>query len=188
MARTFVLLDRDGTLIVERHYLSDPAQVDLLPGAAAGLRKMMDLGLGLAVVSNQSGVGRGYFDLARLEAIHQRMRELLAADQVRLDGIYVCPHVPEDKCACRKPGTGMVTAAAAELGFVPAETFVIGDKPCDIELGQAVGAKTFLVRTGYGSRHEQDATLRPDHVVDNLLEAANIIAQHLSTAARSPAS
>src|SRR5271166_4576848 len=99
----FVALDRDGTIIVERQYLSDPEAVELLPGAAAGLRTMRNLGLGLVVVTNQSAVGRGYFDLARLDEIHGRLRELLAGEDVTIDGIYVCPHTPEDGCRCRKP-------------------------------------------------------------------------------------
>ncbi|HET7537565.1 MAG TPA: HAD family hydrolase [Candidatus Didemnitutus sp.] len=180
MSRRYVMLDRDGTLIVERHYLSDPAQVELLPGAAAGLRELQELGLGLIVVTNQSGVGRGYFTRTRLDEIHRRMTDLLAAEGVTLDGTYVCPHTPEDNCSCRKPQPGLVTTAAAELGFDPTQGFMIGDKPCDVELGQAVGAPTFLVRTGYGAKHEADASLRPDHVVDDIPAAAGIIARLLS--------
>lgn len=181
MPRPFVMLDRDGTLIAERHYLSDPDQVELLPGAVAGLQRLRQLGLGLIMVTNQSGVGRGYFSLARLDEVHERVRKLLGEHQVLLDGIYVCPHVPEDNCACRKPRPGLLVRAAAELGFDPAEGFVIGDKPCDIELGQAVKARTFLVRTGYGAKHEADASTQADHVVDNILDAANIITQLVAT-------
>lgn len=177
MARPFVMLDRDGTLIAERHYLSDPTQVELLPGAVAGLQRLRQLGLGLVMVTNQSGVGRGYFSRARLDEVHQRLKDLLSEHEVFLDGVYVCPHVPEDDCACRKPRTGLVDAAVAELHFNPAAAFMIGDKPCDIELGRAVRARTFLVRTGYGAKHEADSSARPDYVVDNLLDAATIIAQ-----------
>ena len=176
-SRRFVMLDRDGTLIAERHYLSDPQQVELLPGVVAGLQQLKKFGLGLVMITNQSGVGRGYFTLAKLEAVHQRLRELLAAHQIFLEGIYVCPHVPEDNCPCRKPLPGLVNAAVAELKFDPASSFMIGDKPCDIELGQAVNARTFLVRTGYGAKHEAAGYARADHVVDNILEAATIIAQ-----------
>jgi D-glycero-D-manno-heptose 1,7-bisphosphate phosphatase len=176
MSRRFVVLDRDGTIIAERHYLSDPAQVELLPGAAEGLRRMAALGLGLIVVTNQSGVARGYFDLQRVDEIHARMRTLLAAEHVKLDGIYVCPHAPDADCTCRKPRAGLVLAAAAQLHFAPRECFVIGDKPCDIELGQALSATTILVRTGYGAEHEAAGSVRPDHVVDDLCAAAELIA------------
>ena len=173
--RRFVVLDRDGTIIVERHYLSDPEGVELLPRVTSGLQQLSAMGLGLIVVTNQSGVGRGLFDTARLALIHQRLCALLAAEGIHLDGIYFCPHAPEDACGCRKPMTGVLERAAQELDFDPGSTFVIGDKPCDIELGQRVGATTFLVRTGYGAAVAADATVRPDYVVDGVWEAAQMI-------------
>ena len=175
----FVLLDRDGTIIKDCHYLSDPDLVELLPEAAVGMRQFQSMGLGLVVVTNQSPIGRGLFDENRLEQIHQRLRSLLAIEGVHLDGIYHCPHVSDDRCLCRKPNTGMVNTAAKELNFDPKTSFVIGDKSCDIQLGQQVGAKTFLVRTGYGAEVAKDASLKPDYVVDSLKEAAHIVKQLL---------
>lgn len=172
--RRFVLLDRDGTLNVERHYLASPDGLELLPGALIGLQRLTRLGLGLAVLSNQSGIGRGYFDWLALTAIHDRLRELLWEGGVALDGIYVCPHIEEDNCSCRKPRFGLARQAAAELGFHLAEAFVIGDKPSDIELGRRIGATSLLVRTGYGEQHAG----RPgaaDFVVADLREAAEVI-------------
>jgi HAD superfamily hydrolase (TIGR01662 family) len=160
MARRFVALDRDGTIIVERHYLSDPEQVALLPGAATGLRALR---------------ARGFFDQARLEAIHQRLGALLQAQGVRLDGLYVCPHRPDEGCACRKPGTGLLERAASELRFDPRSSFVIGDKACDVELGQRVGATTLLVRTGYGAQTLATLSSAPDYVADDLQHAAALI-------------
>jgi D-glycero-D-manno-heptose 1,7-bisphosphate phosphatase len=174
-----VLLDRDGTLNVERHYLSDPDQVELLPNAARGLAEMARLGLGLVVVTNQSAVGRGLFDQARLGQIHQRLRDLLHAEGVQIEGVYACPHVPEDECRCRKPRTGLVEQAARDLGFLPANGFMIGDKRCDIDLGQAVGATTFLVRTGYGAAAEADLDVQPSFVVDDLWHASQVIGRLL---------
>ncbi|HWG44463.1 MAG TPA: HAD family hydrolase [Gemmataceae bacterium] len=170
----FVLLDRDGTLIVERNYLARVEDVELLPTTAQGLRLLNDLGLGLAVLTNQSGLSRGYFDQAALDAIHAHLRQLLAKEGVSLAGIYVCPHTPDDDCDCRKPRLGLARRAAAELHFDPAASFVIGDKPCDIELGRRLGATTFLVRTGYGLLHEREG-LQADHVVDDVLAAAHVI-------------
>jgi D-glycero-D-manno-heptose 1,7-bisphosphate phosphatase len=178
--RRFVLLDRDGTIIVERNYLSDPAQVELLPRAAEGLARLLEMGLGLVVVTNQSGIGRGYFDSSTLQAIHDRMCGMLAACGVFLDGIYVCPHTPDDQCECRKPRSGLVEAAARELGFAPRDAFVVGDKACDVELGRCVGARSILVRTGYGAEFAGEPTLRPAGVVDDLLGAAHFIEPLLS--------
>ncbi len=173
--RRFSVLDRDGTIIVERHYLSDPQGVEVLPGAATGMRKLSSMGFGLVVITNQSAIGRGLFDRARLDAIHQRMRELLAAEGVSLDGIYFCPHRPDENCTCRKPKPGLLELAARELQFDPENSFVMGDKACDIELGQRAGAKTFLVRTGYGAQEARDARISPDYVVDDVADAARII-------------
>lgn len=179
--RRFVLLDRDGTLIVERHYLSDPCQVEFIPRVAEGLRQLRRLGLGLVVITNQSGVGRGFFDETRLDLIHERLCELLEAEGIHLDGIYFCPHTPEDDCLCRKPRTGLIERAARELDFDPRRVFVIGDQPCDIQLGQRIGATTFLVRTGYGMEVAAAAKVSPGYVVDGVSEAAQVIERVLVT-------
>jgi D-glycero-D-manno-heptose 1,7-bisphosphate phosphatase len=179
--RRFILLDRDGTINVERHYLSDPDQVELIPGVADGLRHLSEMGFGLLVVTNQSAIGRGYFDQSRLDLIHNRLIELLSREGVKLDGIYFCPHTPEDACQCRKPRTALVEAAARDLNFNPEDSFVIGDKPCDIELGQKVGATTILVRTGYGAQFPSNATLLPDFVVEDMAQAADVIENLLAS-------
>jgi D-glycero-D-manno-heptose 1,7-bisphosphate phosphatase len=179
--RRFILLDRDGTIIVERHYLSDPQQVELISGAALGLGLLRQMGFGLVVITNQSGIGRGLFDRARLDLIHRRLYALLAAEGVYLNGIYFCPHTPEDECSCRKPKPGLVELAATQLGFDPQASYLIGDQPCDIELGQRIGATTFLVRTGYGAQVAAQTTVNPDCVVEDLWEAAQIIKRLLAT-------
>jgi D-glycero-D-manno-heptose 1,7-bisphosphate phosphatase len=171
------MLDRDGTIIAERHYLSHPDQVELMPGSASGLRTMRDLGCGLLVLTNQSGIGRGYFDVDMLAKVHGRMTELLAAEGVELDGIYYCPHTPEQCCDCRKPATGLALRAAAEHGFEPATGFVVGDKRCDVDLGRNIGARSILVRTGYGNEEARLPDLRVDHICDDLADAASFIAE-----------
>jgi D-glycero-D-manno-heptose 1,7-bisphosphate phosphatase len=168
----FVLLDRDGTIIVERRYLSDPDGVELLPGAVEGLKRLQDLGLGLAVVTNQSGVGRGYFDVQRVHDVHIRLRELLAQRNIHLNGVFFCPHVPCDQCLCRKPRPGLAWRAADELHFDLQSAFVIGDKACDVELGRRVNAKSILVRTGYGSETATRGAAKPDFVAEDLRHAA----------------
>lgn len=173
--RRFVLLDRDGTIIAERHYLSDPAGVQLLPHAASGLRRMTELGLGLVGITNQSAIGRGYFDEARLNQIHDRLYQLLREQRASLDGVYYCPHRPEDHCNCRKPEIALAKRAAREFGFDHRDSFVIGDKECDVEMGQRLGATTFLVLTGYGRETDAKKRARPDFVVADLAEAATAI-------------
>jgi len=173
--RQFVVLDRDGTIIAERHYLSEPGQIEFLPGACRGLRLMLEIGLGLVLVTNQSGVGRGFLDEAHLDLIHQQFREFLKAEEIHLDGIYFCPHMPEDDCSCRKPRPGLIERAAKELDFDLQASFVVGDKPADIEMGRRVRATTFLVRTGYGSESVSDLTVNPDYVADDLWVAAQMI-------------
>jgi phosphoheptose isomerase len=174
-SKAFVLLDRDGTVVAEKNYLSDPGQIELIPGAADGLRKLRWSGLGLLIITNQSGVGRGYFDEATLGLIHRRLLDLLQAEGVSVDGIYHCPHTPEEGCNCRKPRTGLAEVAARDHQFDPRSCFVIGDKSCDIDMGRNIGATTILVRTGYGSRVEAEGASRPDHVVDDLREAAALV-------------
>lgn len=174
--RHFVLVDRDGTINVERDYLSDPAALELIPGAARAIRDLNAAGFGVVVITNQSGIGRGYFTLERLAEVHARLIELLAAEGATADGIYICPHGPGDDCACRKPLPGMVEQAVAEHGFDPRQGFMIGDKEADVELGRSVGAETFLVRTGYGRKYE--AATKADHVVDDLAAAVAAILAH----------
>ncbi len=173
--KRFAILDRDGTIIIHEHYLSDPDKVKLLPGATDGLRKLRALGLGLVVVTNQSAIGRGYLDEPRLALIHERLNQLLLAESIRLDGIYYCPHRPEDNCTCRKPRTGMILSASSSFDFEPSDGFVVGDNECDILLGQNVRATTFLTRTGHGAEIEARGTVQPDYIVDNLFQAAQII-------------
>ena len=173
--RQFVVLDRDGTIIAERHYLSDPLEIEFLPGAVQGLRQMGAMGLGLVVVTNQSAVGRGFFDEAHLDLIHRRLCALLKAEGIRLEGIYFCPHRPDMGCPCRKPKPGLIERAASELDFDLEASFVIGDKPADIEMGRQVRATTFLVRTGYGAEFVDDPKVHPDYIADDLWAAARTI-------------
>jgi len=173
--RRFVVLDRDGTLIVERNYLSDPCQVEVTLGATRALRQLNEMGLGLVVITNQSGIGRGFFDEKRLGLIHQRLCDLLATEGIHLDGIYFCPHLPQDGCPCRKPRPGLLELAARELDFDPCSCFVIGDRSTDIELGKMVGATTFLVRGGYGELVVEETQVIPDYVVHGMGDAAQVI-------------
>ncbi len=170
-----IVLDRDGTLIRERHYLSHPDQVELLPGVVQGLSRIRALGLRLVIATNQSGIGRGYFSTEELEAVHDRLHSLLAKGGVELDGIYFCPHTPDMGCACRKPGTQLIEQAGRDLGFDPKQTIVVGDKSCDIQAGKNVGGVTALVRSGYGARRGILSDCEPDLIIDSILDLAQLL-------------
>jgi D-glycero-D-manno-heptose 1,7-bisphosphate phosphatase len=133
------------------------------------------MGFSLVLITNQSGIARGFFSAATLEEIHTRMEQLLAETGVRLDAIYVCPHRPEDDCGCRKPKVGLIQQAANDLGFTPEHSIVIGDKASDVEMGRNAGAVTFLVRTGYGAGVEPAQGSLAEFVVDDLPAAARVI-------------
>lgn len=169
-ARPGLLIDRDGTLIEDRDYLADPDEVVLLPGAAAAIGAANRAGVPVVLVSNQSGIGRGYFGEAELQAVNRRIETLLAAEGAHLDGLYHCPHAPDAGCDCRKPAPGMARQAAADLGLDLARAFVVGDKGADLDLARAVAATPLLVRTGYG-RETEAAGGDAEAVFDNLAAA-----------------
>lgn len=150
MGRPACFLDRDGTVIVDRGYARSAAEIALLPGAAVAVGRLNARGIAAVLVSNQSGVGRGLFTPQDLAAQHERLLELLAADRAYLDGIYFCPHRPDEGCACRKPGGELVLTAARELDLDLSRSFAIGDKAADVELGERWLAGGLLVRTGMG--------------------------------------
>jgi heptosyltransferase-2 len=179
-----VFLDRDGTLNKDTGYIKSPDELTVLPGVGAALARLKKAGARLVVVTNQSGLGRGYFTGKNLEAIHTRLRLLLAEDQVTLDGLYFCPHHPDDQCNCRKPAAGMIDRAVAELRVNLDRAYIIGDSARDIELAKQVGIQSLLVLTGpTGTEAMADLTLRglpPDHVAEGLPQAVDWILAHAS--------
>ena len=167
-------MDRDGTIIEERDYLSDPKLVKLLPNAAEGLRGLQEMGFGIIVITNQSGIGRGYFSDETVQEIHRKMVEDLKVFGVQLDGIYYCPHAPEDHCNCRKPRIGLVINAQADFFFSTEECYVIGDNFCDIELAKNINAKSILVETGHGEYVKNSKKIAPDFIAKDLLDSVRI--------------
>ena len=139
--RRLALIDRDGTIIVDKVYLSDPDEIEFAPGAIEGLRLLRDAGFTLVLITNQSGIARGYFDLAALERIHDRLQSMLAAEGLQLKAIYFCPHGPDDGCNCRKPAPGMINEAMRDLGVGANQVVVIGDSDADMGAAAAAGAK-----------------------------------------------
>jgi len=170
-----VFLDRDGTMIEEREYLSRPEGVVLYPGVGPALRRLMDSGFKLVIVTNQSGIGRGYYTEADMHRVNDRMLELLATDGVRIEKIYFAPEAPDQPSRGRKPSPQFLFDARDELGFDLARSFIIGDKLIDLECGWNAGVRqAILVRTGYGKGFEQKEpkAVARAWVVDDLAKAA----------------
>ena len=181
-----VFLDRDGTVSEEVSYISDPNMLRLIPRAAEAIRLINESGLMAVVVTNQSGIARGYFTEPVLKEIHIKMELLLKAEGSRIDKIYYCPHHPEVglpeyvlDCECRKPRTGMIDAAAKDLNIDVGGSYVVGDKIIDIELAHKAGARGILVMTGYGREELKSLTnerkVWPDHIADDLYDAVKWI-------------
>lgn len=165
--RRAVFLDRDGTLVEEVPYLHDPALVRLVPGAAGALRQLAAAGFALVVVTNQAGVARGYYGEDAVGRVHRRLRELLAAGGVALDGIWYCPHHPDGvvaalarACRCRKPGPGMLQAAAAELGIDLDASYLVGNDASDVGAARAAGVTPLFVTTGQAAGRAAPAGVR----------------------------
>jgi D-glycero-D-manno-heptose 1,7-bisphosphate phosphatase len=165
-----VVLDRDGTIVIDRGYADDAASLEFAPRAAEGLRFFHANGYRLLVITNQSGVGRGLFALERVHEMNARLEVMVSEAGARLERIYFCPHAPEAGCACRKPAPGLLAQAAAELRFDPACAVVIGDKESDIEFGRRAGATTILIAAQGPS---PAARVQPDFVARDLLAAAH---------------
>ena len=150
-----LFLDRDGVLVVEKDYLCDPAEVQLVPGASEALKRAREAGYLLVGVSNQSGLGRGRFTTTEFVAVMVRFAALLQEDDSRLDDFYYCPHRPDQGCRCRKPAPGLLEEAARHHRWDPTRSWVIGDKISDLDLALQANLKPALVRTGYGREQEQ---------------------------------
>jgi heptosyltransferase-2 len=174
-----VYLDRDGTLNFDPGYLSQPEQLRLLPGVGQAVARLNRAGFKTIVLSNQSGLARGLITTEQLDAIHRRLRELLAEDGARLDGIFICPHHPEDACSCRKPAPGLVLRAQRELGLTPDHAVVIGDKASDVGLARNIGATAVFVSSGNQPEEERarmaERGLAPDFTARDLAEAVKWI-------------
>jgi len=174
-----VFVDRDGTICFDRHYLSDPDGLELIPTVAEGIKRLNDAGIPVIVVTNQSGVGRGLFDEDQLEVIHDRMEEVLDEHGARVDDIYYCPHKPDSGCDCRKPAPGMLLEASDEHGIDLKQSFVIGDRMMDVEMAHAVGAKAVLVPEPgdqYDIEKESQASPEdPDYRTDSFMNAVEWI-------------
>jgi D-glycero-D-manno-heptose 1,7-bisphosphate phosphatase len=184
LLRPAVFLDRDGTISEEVGYLNHISRFHMFPFAPAAIRKLNESGLLVFVITNQSGVGRGYYPESLVREVHDLMAQQLAKARAHLDGIYYCPHISSDACACRKPAPGMLVQASAEHDVDLTRSFVVGDRHSDVELAHRVGARSIMVRTGYGEGeilwHASRWILKPDFIAVDLSAAANWILEQMS--------
>jgi D-glycero-D-manno-heptose 1,7-bisphosphate phosphatase len=190
LKRPAVFLDRDGTINEQMGYINHLSRFVLLPGIAAAIRLLNERDIPVFVVTNQSGLARGYFPPSLLDEVHAKMTEMLAAEGAHVDGIYICPHHPEAKeeryredCDCRKPKPGLFTRAALEHNIDLGASYVVGDRWSDLKGAHACGATGILVLSGYG-RGDRDyigpsQEIQPAHVAEDLVEAVNWIISSL---------
>ncbi len=188
MEHRAVFLDRDGTINEEVGYVNHLTRFHLLPRVGKAIQLLNQHGFKVVVITNQSGVARGYFPESLIHEVHQKMKETLAEQGAYLDGIYYCPHHPDageppyrQKCRCRKPETGLIEEAVRDLAIDPLKSYVIGDRWADVEFGRRIGSKAILVLTGYG-RGEWEFfrdrwKTQPDFVAEDLFEAVLWICQ-----------
>ncbi len=181
--RPVIFLDRDGTLIHDRpgHYLNRPEKLRFYRTTFEALRLLKNAGYTLVIISNQSGLGRGFLTEAALRRIHARMRGELRRHRADLDAIYYCPHHPDDRCRCRKPKPLLALRARREMGLTFTGAVMIGDKKADMDLARAIGAASILLKTGHGrtQRLLYGAKLRPTHEAANILDAARWVVKNM---------
>ena len=172
MANRAVFIDRDGTMAKDVHYCRRPEDFELLPDTAKAIRLLNQHSFKVIVITNQSGIARGYFTEETLAEIHEKMRGELAKEGAWVDAIYYCPHHPDDNCQCRKPKPKLALQAAKDHDVELESCFVVGDLPMDIDLGKAIGCRTILIGA---SPTIDDGSPKPDIVVSDLLGAVETI-------------
>ena len=170
-----IFLDRDDTICEDAGYLSNPEQLKIFPFAAQAIRILNENDFLVILITNQSGIARGFFDENALREIHEKLISELAKENAKLDAIYFCPHKSEDDCNCRKPKTGMIEQATKDFEIDLQNSWMIGDKAIDVETGFNAGTKTVLVLAGYGQKETEKLKKQPSKIAKNLLEAVEKI-------------
>ncbi len=186
MSKPAVFIDRDGTINEQMGYINHLSRFKVLPGVPEAIKLLNGNGNLAIIVSNQSGVGRGYFPIKVVHQVHDHLEEILKDQGAKLDGIYFCPHYPKgavpeysEECDCRKPKTGLIEQACKDHDINLSASYVIGDRITDIELARRASLKSVMVKTGYGRGDIEyvlpQRTMKPDHIAEDLLDAVRWI-------------
>jgi D-glycero-D-manno-heptose 1,7-bisphosphate phosphatase len=183
MVNKAVFIDRDGTINVDGPYLSDPNKLKLYSGVVSGIRRLNKNGYKVIIITNQSGLARGFFSWEILEEVHNELKRRLNKGGARIDAIYYCPHHPDDNCSCRKPKTALFERAIADFKIDAGASFVIGDRIADVEAGHRIGSKSILIpEKGKEKRVEKEklnSSVKPDYECENFTSAVNWILRSL---------
>lgn len=182
MKNKAVFIDRDGTINVDVHYLDDPDKFEMYPSVGEGVKKLKENGFRIIVITNQSGIARGYFTEKQLSNIHEKMKKEFQRFNVVLDGIYYCSHHPDDNCNCRKPNTGLFENAINEHNINAKKSYMLGDKILDIGAGKKIGARTVFIpephkREEFISK-KNEWEYNPDYIADDFMDAVEWIVNY----------
>lgn len=171
MGNRAVFIDRDGTINVNFGYINNPDDFKMYPGVKDGIKLLKDNGFKIIIITNQSGIARGYFSEETLEKIHEKMKSELSKEGAMIDAIYFCPHHPDEKCNCRKPKPGMLEKAIKDFNIDIEKSFIIGDRMLDVEAGHKIGCKTVLVpeRKDLVWQERKESIIEPDYVCDDFI-------------------
>jgi D,D-heptose 1,7-bisphosphate phosphatase len=171
MQNKAVFLDRDGTINVDKNYVYKIEDLEFLPGVIEGLKRIQKTGFLLVIITNQSGIGRGYYTEAQYKKLMEELHKRLKKQGINITADYYCKHAPEENCECRKPNIKLIETAAREYDIDISKSFFIGDKTADILAGKNAGMKTILVKTGKAGK-DGYYNVEPDYVAEDLSEAA----------------
>jgi D-glycero-D-manno-heptose 1,7-bisphosphate phosphatase len=167
-----IFIDRDGTLIEEVNFLHRVEDLRFFNYTDEAVKLLKEHGFLIVIATNQSGIGRGIYTENQMHNVHQAIQNQLTE---KIDAFYFCPHVPDEGCDCRKPNLGMIESACKDFSIDLSESWMIGDKVLDVELGRNANIKTALVRTGYGEKDEKKLKNQPDFIAETLIEAVQFI-------------
>jgi len=180
MGSRAVFIDRDGTINKNTGYIDSPDRFEIYPGVAEGIKKLKDNGFKIIIITNQSGIARGFFTVENLDEIHKKMNDILAKKDVKVDAIYFCPHHPDEKCDCRKPNTALFEKAIKEHNIDTYSSYMIGDRMLDVEAGSKIGVKTVLVpeKKDMVKKEIEESEINPDYISKDFMSGAEWIIEN----------